>query len=152
MGISAYTYVALQRDLSTRAVQIFPFDSDYTYEEYTIAFKLPSVAKPSLYGYWAGIGETTYEDGSIEQGAQLEMLLNVDGTCIYGFDGSYVQGTFTVSADGTSCDLVAADGVSLPLHIQFNSINQLTAEVKEVIDEATGESVTWSYILDKDAA
>lgn len=145
------TYVAIQRDLSTRSVQLIPYKGNNLYTDNTIAFKLTSAAKPSLCGYWTGIGETKNEDGSIEQGAQVEALLNIDGSCIYGFNGEYVEGTYTVSADGTSCDLVAADGVTLPLHLQFNAINQLTLDT-ETVDETTGATTKWSFILDKDAA
>lgn len=151
-GISAFSYVAMRRDLSSLSVQLIPYDSedDYLYTDNTIAFKLYSAAKPALYGYWIGIGETVHEDGRLETGAQMEALLSYDGSCTYGLDGNYVEGTYTISADGTSCDLVAADGVSLPLHLQFNALNQLTLET-ETADEATGETTKWTFILDKDA-
>lgn len=147
-GLPAYTYIALQRDLKTHAVQLIPYDPEdnYLYTDYTVAFKLPTVAKPSFYGYWAGIGETSHEDGYVEQGGMLEILINYGGTCVYGVNGDYKEGTYTISADGTTCDIVANDGISAPLHLGFNALNQLVGEA------ADGSGIKWLYLLDKDAA
>lgn len=145
---SGYTYIALQRDLKTRSVQLIPYSLKYNelMTDGTIAFKLPTVAKPSFYGYWAGIGETLHEDGYVEQGGTLEILINYDGSCIYGVNGDYKEGTYTISADGATCDIVANDGVSAPLHLAFNALNQLMGE------DTDASGTTWLYLLDKDAA
>lgn len=145
MDYNTAAYLAYQRDLTTMSLNVYPlYDSGSPISGSALASRVVAVDYPLVFGFWWGYGYKELPDGSSEEHSlQLALYRNgragaiVDGT---GINDVEHKGAYSVSADGSSCDVRMDEETMAPIRLRFNAQRQLVAEMDGI-----------TFLLDKEA-
>jgi len=128
-------YMAYQRDLRTMSLNIYPIngvDDDGNKRPLAgcaIASRVVAAAYPLYCGYWEGYGYKELPDGSTEEHT-VALALYRNGRSEMAVDEEdVVGGTYSVSADGSTCEIRPDNGVTEPVRLRFNALRQPETEV-----------------------